>query len=102
MIVAISRIRIISGNAPAVAAQYEQRSRLVEQAPSFLGVEILSGQDDADEFLVIMRWADRPAFEAYRHGPLFQAAHHKVAAISGHTRIDARTYEVGVYDVLGS
>jgi heme-degrading monooxygenase HmoA len=100
MIVAISRIRITSGNADAVAAQYQQRSRLVEQAPGFLGIEILRGQDQRDEFLVCMRWVDRAAFEAYHGSALFRQAHRAIAKIPGPTRIDRSTYDVGVFDVI--
>jgi heme-degrading monooxygenase HmoA len=100
MIVAISRIRITSGNADAVAAQYCQRSGLVEQAPGFLGLEILRGQDQPDEFLVYMRWADRAAFDDYRGSARFRQAHHSIAKIPGRTRIDPATYEVEVYDVI--
>jgi heme-degrading monooxygenase HmoA len=100
MIVAISRIRIISGNADAVAAQYGRRSRLVEQAPGFLGIEILRGQDQRDEFLVCMRWVDRAAFEAYHGSALFRQAHRAIANIPGRTRIDPATYDVGVFDVI--
>ena len=100
MIVAISRIRITSGNADAVAAQYQQRSRLVEQAPGFLGIEILRGQDQPDEFMVCMRWVDRAAFESYKSGAQFRQAHQNIRTIAGRTRIDPATYEVGVFDVL--
>ena len=100
MIVAISRICITSGNADAVAAQYQRRSRLVEQAPGFLSLEILRGQDRPDEFLVCMRWVDRAAFEDYRGSALFRQAHGTIARIPGHTRIDPATYDVGVFDVI--
>ncbi|MDQ2999374.1 MAG: antibiotic biosynthesis monooxygenase [Chloroflexota bacterium] len=100
MIVAISRIRITSGNADAVAAQYQQRSQLVEQAPGFLGLEILRGQDQPDEFMVCMRWVDRAAFEAYRSSPQFRQAHQNIRTIPGHTHIDRATYAVGVFDVI--
>ncbi len=101
MIVAISRIRITSGNADAVAEQYRQRSRLVEQVPGFPGVEILRGHDQPDEFLVFMRWADCACFEAYRRSSSFKEAHHSIRSIPGQVRIDPASYEVGVFDVLG-
>jgi heme-degrading monooxygenase HmoA len=100
MIVAISRFRIISANADAVAAQYQQRSRLVEQAAGFLGLEILRGQDHPDEFLVCMRWANRTAFDAYRGSPLFRQAHRTIGQIPGRTRIDRATHDVEVFDVI--
>jgi heme-degrading monooxygenase HmoA len=100
MVVAISRFRITSGNANAVAAHYQRRSRLVEQAPGFLGLEILRGQDRPDDFLVYMRWVDRAAFEAYQGSAQFRQAHRAIASIPGRTRIDPATYDVGVFDVI--
>jgi heme-degrading monooxygenase HmoA len=100
MIVVISGIWITPGNASAVAAQHQQRSRLVEQGPGFVGLEILRGQDQPDECMVCMRWVDRAAFEAYQGSVLFGQAHQNMRTISGRTSIDPATYELEVFDVL--
>ena len=90
----------MSGNADAIAGQYRQRLRAVDEQPGFLGLEILRGQDRAEEFLVLMRWSDREAFEAYRRSEAFKRAHGRIAALSGPTRVDRETYEVGVYEII--
>lgn len=101
MIVAISRIRVVSGNEEAIAAQYRQRLGAVEEAPGFLGLEILQEQDRPEAFLVLMRWRERADFEAYRRSEAFRRAHERIAALSGRTRIDRESYQVSVYEIIG-
>lgn len=91
---------MVSGNADAIAEQYQQRIRAVDEQPGFLGLEILRGQEQPEEFLVLMRWRDRDAFEAYRRSEAFKRAHGRIFAVSGPTRIDRATYEVGVYEII--
>lgn len=61
-VVVISRIRIVSGNAAAVASQYRQRVGAVDDVPGFLGLEVLQPHDRATEFWIYYEVADHFRF----------------------------------------
>ena len=100
MIVVMSRIRVTSSNADAVADQYRQRSHLVEEVAGCLGVEILRHEGQSDEFVVYSRWEDKAAYDEYRKHPAFRQAHGNIRNIAGGVRIDTSTRAVEVYQVL--
>ncbi|HEX8684358.1 MAG TPA: antibiotic biosynthesis monooxygenase family protein [Ardenticatenaceae bacterium] len=100
MIVVISRIRVTSGNADALAEQYRSRSHLAETVPGCLGVEVLRGLDQPDEFMVYTRWTDRAAYEHYRKDGAFREAHSRIQNISGGLKIAREERSVDWYEVL--
>lgn len=100
MIVVISRIRVTSGNADALAEQYGRRSHLVEKVPGCLGVEVLRGVDHPAEFMVYTRWTDRAAYEHYRKDQAFREAHRQIQNIPGGLRIAREERTVEWYEVL--
>jgi heme-degrading monooxygenase HmoA len=100
VIVVISRIRVTSGNADAVAAQYRNRSRLAEEMPGCLGVEVLRDLERPEEFLVYTRWTERAAYESYRKAQAFREAHGRIREIPGGLRIDREERVVEWYEVL--
>ena len=100
MIVVVSRIRVTSGNADALAEQYRRRQRLADAAPGCLGVEILRHGERTDEFLVYTRWTDRAAYERYRQHAAFREAHARVREIPGGVRVDPQERSLDWYEVL--
>lgn len=100
MIVAISQITVTNGNAEGLAAQYLQRSGLVDQQPGFLSMEVLRNGDNPCEFLVYTRWATRADFEAYYKQQAFREAHRNVAAIPGGVKIDRTSKILKIYEVV--
>ena len=78
MIVVTSRIRVVEGDADALAARYRERLQRADQAAGCPGVEILRHVDRPEEFVVISRWSGKEAYQAYRSGPLFREAHRRV------------------------
>lgn len=100
MIVVVSRIRVTSGNADALAEQYRRRLRRVETLPGCLGVEVLRHLERPDEFAVYTRWESRAAYEQYRQHPAFREAHARVREIPGGLRIDRDERAVDFYEVL--
>jgi heme-degrading monooxygenase HmoA len=80
MIVVTSRIRVVEGDAEALAAQYRARLHRADGASGCVGIEILRNVDRPEEFVVISRWSNREAYEAWRRGPLFREAHRRIPA----------------------
>ena len=87
MIVVTSCIRVVGGDADALALQYRNRVGLVDALPGCLGVEILRHVDRPEEFVVLTRWTDDDAYTAYRAHPAFRQAHRAIARLPG-LRID--------------
>lgn len=100
MIVITSRIRVVGGDADALAARYQARVGLVDTLPGCLGVEILRHIDRPEEFVVVTRWTDEDAYAAYRAHPAFRQAHRAIAQLPG-LRIDSESRVVDRYEVLG-
>lgn len=100
MIAVMSRIRVCQGDSEALADQYRQRSRLVEQQPGCLGVEILRNRNDPDEFVVYTRWHTEADYQNYRRSSAYRHAHQRISDIPGGLRIDSETRTVESYEVL--
>jgi len=97
MIVVTSRIRVVEGDAEALAAQYRARMHRADAAAGCLGVEILRNVERRYEFVVISRWSDREAYDAWRRGPLFREAHRRVPA---GLRIDREERATDAWELL--
>jgi heme-degrading monooxygenase HmoA len=100
MFVVMSRIRVLTGSADALADQYRSRSRLAEAQPGILGIEILRNLERADEFVVYTRWQSKLDFERYRSSPAYRKAHARIGDIPGGIQIDPETRVVEHYEVL--
>jgi heme oxygenase (mycobilin-producing) len=74
MIVAISRFRPPEGQGDALAARFQERSRLVDRHEGFLGLEVLRSFERQPEFLLMTRWRDKDALKAYLQSEDFQLA----------------------------
>ncbi len=100
MIVVMSSIRVSAGDSDALADQYRSRSRIAEDQPGCLGIEILRDTDAPDHFVVYSRWRNRDAYDAYRRSSAYRLAHARIAEIPGGIRIDPATRDVSVFEVL--
>lgn len=99
MIVEFSRIRVLHGDAEALAERYRRRERLAESVPGCLGIEVLRYLERPDEFVVTARWVNGEAYEAYRRHPAFRAAHARVRDLPD-LRIDPDRRAIDRYEVL--
>ena len=99
MIVITSRLRVVGGDADALADSYRNRARLADALPGCLGVEILRHIDRPEEFMVVTRWTDEDAYAAYRAHPAFRQAHQAIAQLPG-LRIDRASRVVERYEAL--
>ena len=80
----------------AYAARLEQgfaHSTRMEGVPGCLGFEFLR-REEGGEYLVVTRWTDRAAYDAWRESDAFQRAH-------AHTNPDSPVQsELAIYEVL--
>jgi heme-degrading monooxygenase HmoA len=65
--VALSRFTVANGMSDEVRQAFRDRPHLVDGAPGFLRMEVLTPMDEPDEFWLITWWSDEASFQAW-HG----------------------------------
>lgn len=73
--VALSRFVVANGMTAAVKEAFRHRPHLVEEAPGYLRMEVLSPTERPDEIWLITFWSDEPSFRAWHHSHLYHASH---------------------------
>jgi heme-degrading monooxygenase HmoA len=73
--VSISRFRVRNGMEGDVAEAFRARPHLVDDAPGFVRMEVLSPAEDAAEFWLVTYWSDEESFRAWHHGHAFRESH---------------------------
>ena len=86
MILAISRFRVANGMEAEVREAFRNRPRLVEDAPGFLGMEVLTDRDDPSVFYLHTRWTDAKSFRAWHTSDAHKRSH---AGMPKGLRLDA-------------
>ena len=86
MILAISRFRVANGLEQEVREAFRNRPRLVEDAPGFRGMEVLTDQNDPSIFFLHTRWTDAASFHAWHASDAHRRSH---AGIPKGLKLDA-------------
>jgi heme-degrading monooxygenase HmoA len=74
-VVALSRFTVANGMTPQVKEAFVNRPHLVDGAAGFLGMEVLSPLDNADEIWLLTRWADEPSYRAWHRSHVYRESH---------------------------
>jgi heme oxygenase (mycobilin-producing) len=75
MLVALSRFTIANGMAEEVRAAFRQRPHLVDRAPGFLGMEVMSPVGDAAEIWLVTRWCDERSYHSWHRSHKYHESH---------------------------
>lgn len=73
-VVKINAIEVPGGAGPELEQRFAARQRAVENAPGFLGFELLRPVAGETRYFVYTRWESEDAFRAWSEGP-GRAAH---------------------------
>lgn len=73
--VALSRFTVANAMAGDVKAAFRNRPHLVDAAPGFARMEVISPQDRPEEIWLFTWWADRASFEAWHRSHLYHESH---------------------------
>ncbi|MAG35199.1 MAG: antibiotic biosynthesis monooxygenase [Dehalococcoidia bacterium] len=92
MIVVINRLHVAADYSSHLEQAFGNARRM-DNVPGCLGFEFLRNEAGG-EYLVVTRWSDREAYEAWRASDSFQQAHSRTDPDSP---VKA---ELGLYDVL--
>ena len=102
MIAITNSLPVVEGAADAVVERFAGSRGHVQDFPGFVSMEVLKSVE-GDEVLVVTRWEDRKAFEAWVASEEFAKAHARGGTqglLRGHPRMS--TYEVAVRREVGS
>lgn len=96
MIAITNRLPVKEGAADQIVEQFAGSRGDVQDFPGFVSMEVLRAED-ATEVLVITRWENREAFDAWVHSDSFKKAHARgdsAGLLSGHPQMGS--YEIAV------
>lgn len=78
MFVALSRFTVANGMAAEVRAAFEARPHLVDDYPGFIRLDVLSPDENPDEFWLLTYWTDAQKFHTWHRGHTYHASHHGI------------------------
>lgn len=81
-IIRINAIDVAEGKGPELARRFAGRAHAVDAAEGFEGFELLRPTDGRPTWLVVTRWRDAKAFEAWASSPAFAHGHRGAEADS--------------------
>jgi heme-degrading monooxygenase HmoA len=101
-IIKINAITVAADSGDELAQRFAKRAGAVDDQDGFEGFELLQPTDDRTTWLVVTRWRDEEAFNAWVSSPAFGAGHQSDRpAGHGHDGADAPK-PVGVSSELWS
>jgi heme-degrading monooxygenase HmoA len=75
MIVALSTFTIANRMAEEVREAFRLRPHLVDEAPGFLGMEVMSPADCDAEIWLVTRWRDEQSYRSWHRGHQYHESH---------------------------
>lgn len=75
MFVAISQFVIANEMDGAVKQAFRNRPHMVEAAPGFIRLDVLSPEENPKEIWLLTYWSDRKSFEAWHKSHLYRESH---------------------------
>jgi heme-degrading monooxygenase HmoA len=73
--VALSRFVVANGMTTAVKEAFVRRPHLVDGAPGFVRLDVISPVDAPDEIWLLTYWTDEHSYRSWHHGHTYRAAH---------------------------
>lgn len=75
MFVALSRFTIANDMAEKIKDAFASRPRLVENAPGFLRLDVISPVDNPQEVWLLTYWENEQSFTTWHHSHLYRDSH---------------------------
>jgi heme oxygenase (mycobilin-producing) len=82
-VVKINAITVPAGSGDELARRFAARAGAVDDQDGFEGFELLKPADERTTWLVVTRWRDEEAFQAWVKSPAFGHGHRSAAERSG-------------------
>jgi heme-degrading monooxygenase HmoA len=74
-VIKINAITVPEGSGDELGKRFAARAGAVDDQDGFEGFELLKPTDDRTTWLVVTRWRDEDAFQAWVHSPAFGHGH---------------------------
>ncbi len=75
MFVAMSKFTVANGMTPQVKEAFANRPHLVDSAPGFLRMDVISPLDNPDEIWLITYWTDESSYRTWHRSHEYHASH---------------------------
>lgn len=75
MIVALSRFTIANDLSKEVREAFRGRPHLVDHAPGFLGMEVMSPLGNPNEVWLLTRWSDEESYQTWHRSHDYHESH---------------------------
>jgi heme oxygenase (mycobilin-producing) len=103
-VVKINAITVPPDGGDELARRFAARAGAVDNQDGFEGFELLRPADGRTTWLVVTRWRDEAAFEAWRTSPAFGHGHRQAgagSAAAGQARPVAVSSELWSFEIAG-
>ena len=100
-VIRINAITVAADSGDELAKRFAARAGAVDDQDGFEGFELLKPTDDRTTWLVVTRWRDDAAFEAWVNSPAFGAGHQHAAGGEGQARPVGVGSELWSYEIAG-
>jgi heme-degrading monooxygenase HmoA len=97
MFVALSRFTIANDTSDAVRAAFRERPHLVDAAPGYLGMEVMSPVDSQAEIWLLTRWTDEQSYRSWHRSHEYHESH---KAIPNGLRLVPGSAQVRLFEVF--
>lgn len=74
----ISRFRVANGMSNDIAEAFRHRPHLVEDAPGFIRMDVLSPAENDDEFWLLTLWTDEESYRNWHRGHTYRESHKQI------------------------
>lgn len=75
MFVALSRFTIRNNLAAQVRQAFSARPHLVDTAPGFVAMEVMSPVENSAEIWLVTRWTDQPSYDNWHKSHRYHESH---------------------------
>ena len=75
MFVALSKFSVANGMAPEIKEAFLNRPHLVDTAPGFLRMDVISPVDNPDEIWLLTYWADESSYKVWHRSHAYHDSH---------------------------
>ncbi|HJR26650.1 MAG TPA: antibiotic biosynthesis monooxygenase family protein [Acidimicrobiales bacterium] len=100
-VIKINAITVASDSGDELARRFAARAGAVDDQDGFEGFELLKPTDDRTTWLVVTRWRDDAAFEAWVSSPAFGAGHKSEGAGQPQAKPVGVSSELWSYEIAG-
>ena len=98
-VVKINAITVPAGSGDELARRFAARSGAVDDQDGFEGFELFKPTDGRTTWLVVTRWRDEDAFQAWLNSPAFSHGHRSAGAGGEHPAPVGVSSELWSYEI---